>query len=524
MQTPQRFLATSTLSLLSAALVLAPSVAPAGQPPGFTTSVLPYARSICPDYGVKAIMSVGDRVPLTSDPAKEFQLVGVPDGLGAYRTDAGNVELYVNGELAGTALTEPIIGDPLRRGAFVSLITLNSIGQVLSGECAYDFIVDPAGNLLPPAQVGNTTSPLNRICSGTLAWLDCGFAQPVYLFGEESPAPTTFDGKGGLAMAIINRVAYTLPQMGHFQHENLPVRPHPTPETVVMLMEDDVAYHGQLYMYVGQKDYTPGAHPLARNGLVGGKVYVLVAATPGVATEVDFQSGSIAGHWVEIPGVAGMTEAQLEAAAVAVGALGFAKTEDGAWSKHDKNEFFFNSTGDTLNPAITPIGNHLGRTYRLNLNSADVTGPCTLTILYNADQVYAAGGDIAFTPDNMDASKEFLMVCEDGTGFSRTVMANKGRDGLIWRYDLNKNYEATPVVSLNPPGRGASPAPVGPGVWETSGIIDGTHLYGRNSWLFVVQAHPPTTAPAPNTVEDGQILLLLPAKLPVKSLPKVNVV
>ena len=51
--------------------------------------------------------------------------------------------------------------------------------------------------------------------------------------------------------------------------------------------------------------------------------------------------------------------------------------------------------------------------------------------------------------------------------------------------------------------------PVGPGVWETSGIIDATELYGDDTWLFDVQAHPPTTAPKPNTVEDGQLLMLI---------------
>ena len=89
-------------------------------------------------------------------------------------------------------------------------------------------------------------------------------------------------------------------------------------------------------------------------------------------------------------------------------------------------------------------------------------------------------------------------------------MAAKGRNGLIWRYSLKDNFAATPVVSLSTPGRDG--APVGAGVWETSGIIDTEHLYGRNSWLFAVQAHPPTAAPAPGTVEDGQLLLLLPVR------------
>lgn len=503
MQTPYRFFATSTLSLLSAVLVLAPPRTEAKPPPGFITAVKPYAMSISPEYAAIPIISVGDRVPLTSDSSKEFQMIGVPDGLGAYKAGGGTVVAYMNHEVAGTAISEPVIGDPLRRGAFVSKFVFNANAEVLSGECAYDVIVDPAGNVLPAAAANNSTPAFVRFCSGSLAWLDAGFDRPIYLCGEESNGAATYDGQGGLAVAIFDHTLYTLPQLGRFARENTLVRPHPTPETVMMLMEDGPGFNSQLYMYVAQKDFTPGADPFARNGLVGGKLYVLVSTTAGVNSELTFQSGSIAAHWVEIAGAASMNETQLEAAADAVSAFEFVKSEDGAWSKHDKNEFFFNSTGGL-------VGNLYGRTYRLNLDEHDVTGPCTLTIIYNADPIIATGGDIALTPDNIDVSKDYVMVCEDGAGPTRALMTAKGREGSIWRYDLKNNYAATRVVSLNPPGR--DNVPVTAGVWETSGIIDAEHLYGRNSWLFVVQAHPPTLAPFANTIEDGQILLLLPVK------------
>lgn len=496
------FLERSILGLASATLLAAVS-ADAAQSPGFATAVQPYAVSISPEYVVIPILSVGDRVPHTSDASKQFQLIGIPDGLGAYKAGGGKAVVYMNHEVSGTAISEPVIGEPRHRGAFVSKFVLNANAEVLSGERAYDVILDPAGNELPPAQVGNATPAFVRLCSGSLSWLDAGFDRPIYFCGEESPAPTTFDGKGGLALAIFDKKLYTLPHLGHFSRENTLVRPHPTPETVMILMEDGSGFDSQLYMYVAQKDFTAGASPLARNGLIGGKFYVFASTTSGMNTEAAFLSGSIAGHWVEIVGVANMNEAQLETAADAVGAFGFVKSEDGAWSKHDKNEFFFNSTGGGA-------GNQLGRTYRLNLNEEDITGACTLTIIYNADQIIAAGGDIALTPDNIDVSKDYVMVCEDGAGLSRTVMAQKGRDGLIWRYDLKNNFAATPVVSLNAPGRDGTP--VGPGVWETTGIIDAEHLFGRNSWLFNVQAHPPTATPVVNTVEDGQLLLLLPVK------------
>jgi len=497
-----RCFSKSTLVLLGAALLLA-AHARADQPAGFTTAVQPYAKSVSAEYTLKPIISVGDRVPLTSDPSKLFQMIGIPDGLGAYRIPGGASVIYMNVEDAASALSEPVVGEARFRGAFVSKFHLNAAAEVLSGEPAYDVIVDPSGNEVPPARVGNSTPAFVRLCSGSLSWLDAGFDRPIYFCGEENAAPGTFDGNGGLALAIFDRKAYTLPHLGHFPRENTLVRPHPTPETVMILMEDGAAADSQLYMYVAQKDFSPGASALARNGLVGGKFYVFAANSPGVLTEANFVSGSIGTHWVEITGVTSMNEAQLEAAADAAGGFGFIKSEDGAWSKNDRNEFFFNSTGGLP-------GNLYGRTYRLNLNEDDITGPCTLTILYNADQVIAAGGDIALTPDNIDVSKDYVMVCEDGAGPTRALMAQKGRDGMIWRYNLKNNYAATPVVMLNAPGRDG--VPVGPGIWETSGIIDAEHLFGRNSWLFNVQAHPPTAAPGSSTVEDGQLLLLAPVK------------
>ena len=44
------------------------------------------------------------------------------------------------------------------------------------------------------------------------------------------------------------------------------------------------------------------------------------------------QNGTIAGEWVEIPGAEFMDETQLEAASDAVGAMTFARPEDGAFN------------------------------------------------------------------------------------------------------------------------------------------------------------------------------------------------
>ncbi len=148
----------------------------------------------------------------------------------------------------------------------------------------------------------------------------------------------------------------------------------------------------------------------------------------------------------------------------------------------------------------------------LELNPGNPLTDAKLTVLVNADQVVAAGGDTVLSPDNMDASADYLMVQEDGTSATRAVMAQKGRDGSIWRFPITNISAATGerVAQLNPAGRDG--VPVGPGVWETSGIIDASSLFGDNTWIFDVQAHRPTNPPNPATqVEDGQLLIMLPA-------------
>ena len=129
-----------------------------------------------------------------------------------------------------------------------------------------------------------------------------------------------------VAIAIFDRTAYTLPHLGHFQHENLPVRPHPVPQTVLILMEDNAGppaapYDAQLYMYVGEKDFTPGANPLARNGLIGGKFYVFVSTTPGMNTEANFQSGTISGRCNRWPSPSSASPARRRGPTQAAGRL-----------------------------------------------------------------------------------------------------------------------------------------------------------------------------------------------------------
>jgi len=472
--------------------------------------IKPYAVGIDGGYHTQRLLSVGDTVPESSNPAKQFQMIGIPDGLGAHKGNRGRTTVFMSHELPYNVVSEPVLGEPLNRGAFVSKLTLDRKRKVLSGERAYDTVYLDDTLVGPAATVDNTTPGFARFCSGSLAGPAQGFDRFIYFANEESGAPNTFDGKGGLSVAIFDNQAHGLPYLGRFPWENTLVQSNTGNRTVIMGMEDGPAsqdptqVNSQLYLYVGTKDRSRGASVLKRNGLTGGTLYVFRSRDRARNSEASFLSGSVQGEWVAIPNAHLLTDAQLEAASDAANAMIFARPEDGAFNPNQDDEYFFVTTGEGT-------GNALGRLYSLKLNRRDPTDPATLTIAYNADQIIAAGDDIAISPDNIDASRNYLMIQEDGTTTSRAEMARKNRDGSIWRFDLDKNgvdvSSALRIVELNQPGRDR--VPVGPGVWETSGIIDTAKLFGKDSWLFDVQAHSPTTAPKPNTVEDGQLLILV---------------
>jgi hypothetical protein len=502
---------TLMLGIVLAAVALAASVPAA-------TTVKPYVVPVGGEYEIRALFSVDDKVPLLGGAlGQEYRMVGIPDGLGARPNGDGTSTLFMNHELNSSTESEPVVGGPANRGAIVSQWILDADGDPIEGRRAYDSVFQENTFVGPAPEVGNTTRAFARFCSGFLAGPDKGFDRWIYLTNEEEQtAANTFDGLGGQSVAIFDNELHALPKLGRYSKENTVVQPHQGTRTVIFSFEDGPAtLDNQLFMYVGRKDRSAGASVLARNGLDNGALYVFRSHDSARNSERTFTSGSVTGEWVEIPNAGSITDAQLEAASDAVGAMTFIRPEDGAFNPNNRNEVFWVTTGSSS--GADDGVNELGRLYSLRLHPGNPLKDATLTIVYNADTVVAAGGDIALSPDNVDASGDYLMINEDGTTESRAAMAAKGRDGSIWRFDLVKGpvhavgvdaSTATRVAQLHPPGRDG--VPVGPGVWETSGIIDASALFGSDTWLSDVQAHPPTTPPggAAVTVEDGQLFLM----------------
>jgi len=488
------------------------------------TVLKPYTVSVSPDYVVRPILSVGESVPRTSNPSENYQFVGIPDGLGMHRLNSTQAVVYMNHEFGNTSLSRPLISQSVtNRGSFVSRWVLCRDGGVASGDLGYTVVVDWENNVtLPFPTTANTTRGFARFCSGSLAWTDAGFDRPIYFCGEESGGAGTFDGKGGLGVAIFDGELHTMPWFGRFAWENTLAQTKPGPTTVLMGNEDGSALDSQLYMWVGRKD-PAGTTGMHKNGLhrdngvgpggvvgAGNGLYVLVPDNPAQSNEVVYTSGTINVRWVMIPAAEAMTDTQLEAATDAVGGLGFVRVEDGEFAEDNANTYYFVTTGGST-------GNQLSRLYRLDMNPSDPAGPCTLTVIFNSDLIVAAGGDAPLSSDNIGVSKDYIMINEDATGQGGSVMRAKARDGSIWRLEIKNNYKMTRIAEVLPPGTAIATGAQFPpsfsdsgntGAWETSGIIDASSVFGLDSWLFDVQAHGPAIAPPTQTVEDGQLLIM----------------
>jgi len=475
--------------------------------PGLPASAVPrYASSTDEGVRVRVLLSVGDRVPRTGDRGARFRMVGRPDGLGVLRDPAVGSTLFMSHELDTTVRSRPLPGEAAVRGSFVSAWRLDGHHVPTSGDVAFDDVYQDRRRVGPLATAANTTPAFGRFCSGFLAGAAVGFDPPMYLASEEATAPATFDPRGGQTVAIYDGQAHALSSLGFLQRENAIVQPSQDRRTAIVVLEDVGGSDGQLYLYLGRKD--PRArHPLVRNGLVGGTLFVFAADDPGITTEADVGSGAIGGRWMPIPGADGLDDVALEQAADAAGALGFERPEDGAFPASRPQDLFFATTGGDAG-----AGNGLGRLYHLALDPRTPRGAATLRLAYDADRTIGDGGDGPISPDNLDVVGGHLFVQEDATSLGAAALTTLGREAGIWRFELRHaplrsrlaSSSATLVVSLAPPGRDGTPLP-GPGLWESSGIV----ATGRpGEALFDVMAHAPTTAPGVGTVEDGQLLFL----------------
>jgi hypothetical protein len=434
---------------------------------GFETAKPPQLVPMLPDVVVDPILSAGDTIG-------GYQMSGIPDGLGAYKSGGDQLTILMNHEF-GRSFPLP----PVNPGtdARISRITIDrKTRQVVAASYAF-----------------TGTEGFERFCSSTLEVIK---GTPYYFTGEEAiplpgqPPGPAHDGSSIVMNAETGTWTET-PWFGHFQHENV------TPvlrlsKFMVVSPEDDFrappAFSptpSHLYAYIADRfeDALSGdpAH---------GSLYVWRALDLSKTNLV--KGETIPGKFVPLTQAENANSTVLKAAAIAKGAFRFARLEDAAVAYQTSSRVYFADTGKAGENTLD------GRVYQLDIDPSDPTS-ASLTLLLDATV------DDFRNPDNLGTSPQSLMIQEDRENPNRVQYSR------ILRYDFN-DQSLTPVARVN--------TTVGlPGSWESSGIIWAGNLLGDHWWLTDVQAHGtfvaqpgPTLVPNSSSGEDGQLQALFVPK------------
>ncbi len=522
-------------------LVLAATGLSAASAFAFQTSEPAYlVAPVSGDYEFTPLVTVGDYVPLTGGaPGALFTMTGLPDAMGAYKDPVtGENILFVAHEHGGSALTTPVFGGTALKGAYVSRFVLGADGSsVVSGAVAH-------GELLNETTFVSATPPtagaaFTRFCSGSFAGPAHGMDRPMFLTNEES-ATGTYDANGAQSVAIIDGKMHMLPDLGRIARETTIVMPRRDAITAVISTEDE-GTPSYVYMYVGTKQRR-STDVLAKNGLVNGKIYVLGGRGADAGKdESTFTTGTALTRWIEISNGSSLTSAQLSAAAASAGAFGMVRVEDCEFDPlAPTRSLFVASTGGSG-------VNRLGRLYKINFNPTNPVADGTMDVVYNADLIITPGGtysgalvggtysggdinagvDYPVSVDNIAVTGDVIVIQEDRNSPADAVFAKYGRNGGIWTLDRNNGYAAKYQADFNYSYTNTRDGITRTaGLWESSGVIDASALFGPGSFIVNVQAHGsspsadrsnvaiPTggtyTQAQANTLfgEDGQILLM----------------
>ena len=529
----------SRLLILLGAVVLLASLQTGAGAAGFRTRAAPMLDPAPGSRGtsVKALITVGDRLG-------PYLFEGIPDGVGLIDNGDGTADVFVTHEQSRVPFpVATATAGGLRdfSDSSISRLTIDlATREILAAETA---LSAPEGFI--------------RFCSAFLAGPAEGFSNPVFFANEESDddlpvvgslygadpffAPANTREAGFAVYLDVGTGAYDAIQgMGRFNHENTVVVPGGWADVVTLSGDDTFnAPSSQLYLY---RAATPDALIADQGSLFAFRV---TATQEGPVDPADpFNEandyGDIVvgddweGEFIPVPdGIADGTDpgtpplapqAALERWSNENNAFQFIRVEDLAYDRNEPNVVYFADTGERrarpdLDPSdLDPPDGRLdrapstfngpypnGRIFRIEFDPADPLRVLSFSILLDNDPGGLNNPAVMHQPDNIDTSTRSLMVQEDSgqAPFSR-----------IWRYDFAS--QTWSVV-----------ASVQDQLWESSGIVDASAIFGPGTWLVTVQAHNvfeyadgpiaglpngPITGGIPNTTtakrEGGQLVLL----------------
>ena len=468
----------------SAALGLA-CAAGAQMVTGPSSSADPYVRPVTggPYVKVVSILTVGDVIG-------GYRMLGIPDGMGAYRDDAGNMVLLCNHEFGNTSASgvhTHQIGTGFSGGSFVSRWVVNpapgaNFLRVASGE---DYMTQA---VCATNGTGGSLFTFARFCSGDLAAPSAyfnpasgnGTLERIYLAGEEN-------GGGGrlIATASVQRIGYELlpfnAAVGAW--ENALARPMASDDTVVIGTSDGGA--NRVYLYKGTKTNTGG--PVERAGLTNGSIGGIQVQVNSVNVPTEDRTNCLgsgspvySGRFIITPGNTGTT---------------FLRPEDGAWDPINPRDFYFVTTDRLDNTEAG--GTQIGRSRLWRMRFDDVNN-------------VLAGGTIEalLTGNEGQNMLDNMCVVNDHCGGTRMLLqedsGNAAHNAKTWLYSVDT--DSLDLVLQSDPARFgdlaiAATAPFNVDE-ENSGIFDASDVLGPGWLIGCMQAHYSLPAPM---FEGGQM-------------------
>jgi hypothetical protein len=266
------------------------ALAATGTGPSTTTD--PYVVPVADGVDVTSLLTV--ETPTDDGAASNgYQMVGIPDGLGATGPNGADFTLFMNHEIP---LNSPGPGVARRHGvngAFVSEWQIDP--DTLEVEEGQD-LIDPGvrywnyvtHEYSTDATAAGQVPQFARFCSGYLSEpgqlfsskSDRGYDGQIYFANEEN-------GEGGREFGVTtDGQAQQLPRLGLFAWENSLVGLNESDVTYVQGQEDSAA--GQLHVYVGHKQ--DGGNAFARAGLTNGHQFVVDLHNAAVTTDAQFRT------------------------------------------------------------------------------------------------------------------------------------------------------------------------------------------------------------------------------------------
>jgi hypothetical protein len=520
------------LAVLAAGLAtfVAATAAKSGSP-GFTTSQAPMIDAVAPGASYEPIISVGDTL------SSGYMFESIPDGIALSTNGHGTVDLYVNHETSTVPFpysfnqtTQTGSGFNDFTNALVSKLRLHQKSAgVLQGSYAI-------------------TSEMNwqRFCSNFIATQEHGFKRPMLLTNEEgidwvnrigTAWPATIGAPEarqiGAVVAIDEQSGQSRPiwGMGRHNHENSVAIPG-FGKPVVLSGDDTFVSNpaqSQLYSYIAAD-----SHAVWNDE---GDLYAFVADAPGVDDYYDFPVGSnmsVTGTFVKVPKDVA-TGRRPDGTDLMAADKGYpAPPDNGDWQRDartnkgiDGPQWVLEYWGDTQpkpvfqfirvediaydrttpnvvyvvdsgRGATSPGGNAFtssnGRVWKLVLDPNDPTKVTSFSVLIEGDDAPVKAPDEIHQPDNIESTAKSLLIQED-PGSSQQFFPDEANatTARIWQYDLaggTKRVVAKVNQSLDESAadQDATPTPGKLGAWESSGVVDASHVFGPGAFLVDVQA------------------------------------